>query len=349
MATTVEAKNPKQAPSLEDKESLVEYAKTVSHERARVEAKRLDEQITARQALLESVKPEHQARLVEQMSRIQNIVTTDVASTDARTVHLPPPTCISYQVLRPPFPATWFAHPLRTPTGPFHLTTSCVSIVTHQSLGLTAVSAEGILSEGAISIQAAIGDFFNARCQNIGTWFIGEGNRAYAGIGSLDNVGPPLPSPGYLSVEADLAMEGPVGWSNFMFPGDPGSGLGLVGFIGIGSMIVQTFDGPQKTLQETTDRFLLGSASATFPGSVDRKPTFTLRSMTFLPATSSSALRYTFLINGDLTAFRSTPIEHGGFPGFAHANLTTRDTPGPLQPGTPLKVKEIRVAICTWP
>lgn len=334
----------------DDKEALVEHAKSVSHERARVEAARLDQQITARQALLESIKPEQQARLVEQMNKIQMTAIADVASTEARTVHLPPPTCISYQVMRPPFPATWFAHPLRAPTGPFHLTTNCVNMFTSQRVGLTAVSAEGILSEGAISIQAAIGDFFNARCQRTGTWFIGEGNRAYAGIGSFDNTGPPLPSSGYISVEADLAMEGQVGWSNFLFPGEPGSGLGLVGFIGIGSMVVQTFDsGQNNTLQETTDRFLLGSASATFPGSVDRKPTFTLRTLTFLPATSNNVLRYSFLINGDLTAFRSTPIENGGYPGFAHANLTVRDTPGPLQPGTPLKVKEIRVAICTWP
>jgi len=350
MATTAEARNAKHPPHLEDKESLVEHAKNVSHERARVEAVHLDKEITARQALLESVKPDQQARLVEHMSKVMKTGVADAVSTHSPVVQLPPATCISYQVMRPPFPATWFAHPLRTPTGPFQLTVSCVNMFTQQNVGLTAVSAEGILSEGAISVQAAIGDFFNARCQRTGPWFLGEGNRAFAGIGSFDNVGPALPSPGFISVEADLAMEGQVGWSNFLFPGEPGSGLGLVGFLGIGSMIVQTFDpGNQNTTQEVTERFLLGSASATFPGSVDRKPTFTLRTMTWLPATMNSQLRYSFVISADLTAFRSTPIEGGGYPGFAHANLTVRDTPGPLQPGTPLKVKEIRTAICTWP
>ncbi|HET9950819.1 MAG TPA: hypothetical protein VFS09_03380, partial [Candidatus Eisenbacteria bacterium] len=186
-------------------------------------------------------------------------------------------------------------------------------------------------------------------CQNIGTWFIGEGNRAFAAMGMWADSGIALPSPGLMSVEVDLAMEGQVGWSNFLFPGEPGSGLGLVGFIGIGGLIFQTFNGTERTTQEASERFLLGSASAHFPGDVDRKPTFTLSRMAFLSPTSSGTLQYAMAISADLTAFRSTPIEHGGYPGFAHANLTLPGTPGPLQPGTPLKVKEVRIAISLWP
>jgi hypothetical protein len=347
MPTVQEAKNAKRTTfSIEDKESLIEYAKEVSYERTRVEAQLLDEHITARQALVESMKPEQQARFAEHLKTLPRTTPAEVAAPAAREIGFPT-TCISYQVMRPPFTTNWWAQPSRA-GAPVRISTSCVSILTHQSLGLTAMSAEAIPSEGALSVQAAIGDFFNARCQNIGTWFIGEGNRAFAVFGQIADTGITLPSNGFMSVEVDLAMEGQVGWSNFMFPGEPGSGLGLVGFIGIGGLTFQTFDGTQQTLNQTSERFLLGSASAHFPGVVDRRPTFTLRQITFLPP-SSGTLKYAIAISADLTAFRSTPIEHGGFPGFAHANLTVPGTPGPLQPGTPLKVKEIRTAICLWP
>lgn len=350
MRTVDETKNAKSAQratfGIEDKESLIEHAMKVSQERTRLEALRLDEEIRARQALLESMKPEEQARLADHLKRIPRPATAEVAAA-ARQIDVHLPTCISYQVMRPPFTTNWWN--ATSPAGaPVRLSTSCVNVFTNQSLGLTAVSSEGIAAEGALSVQAAIGDFFNARCQNIGTWFIGEGNRAFAAIGTQADTGIVLPSPGFMSVEVDLAMEGPVGWSNFLFPGEPGSGLGLVGFIGIGGLIFQTFDGAGQTLQEASERFLLGSASAYFPGDVDRKPTFTLRQTAFL-APSSGTLRYALAISADLTAFRSTPIEHGGHPGFAHANLTLPGTPGPLQPGTPLRVKEVRTAVCLWP
>ena len=349
MPTVDEVKNAKEATfDFEDKEALIEHAYERSHERARVEALQLNEHVKARQALLESLKPEQQARLADHLKALPRIASAELPKSRG-DIFLP--TCISYQVLRPPFGTGWWVQPSRA-GAPARVQTSCVSIATHQPLGLTAVSAEGILSEGALSVQAAIGDFFNARCQNIGTWFIGEGNRAVAAMGLIADSGVALPSPGLMSIEVDLAMEGQVGWSNFVFPGEPSTGLGLVGFIGIAGLIFQTSNqtstGTQQTRQDTSDRFLLGSASAHFPGDVDRKPTFTLRQMAFLSPTTSGTLRYAFAISADLTAFRSTPIGNG-FPGFAHANLTVRETPGPLQPGTPLRVKEVRLAICLWP
>jgi hypothetical protein len=146
-------------------------------------------------------------------------------------------------------------------------------------------------------------------------------------------------------VEVDLAVEGSVGWSNFLFPGEPSSGLGPVAFIGIGGLVFQTLDGNGQTRQDATDRFLLGSASAHFPGQVDREPTFTLSQVAFL-SPSSTTLGYALAISADLTAFRSTPIDGGGYHGFAHANLSVPGTPGPLQPGTPLRVKEVRTYVC---
>jgi hypothetical protein len=349
MPTTEDVKQAKKGTAeFGNREALIEYAQTVSQEHARSEAMRLDEHITARQALLESVQPEQRARLVEHLKTHVNIPSGE-ANLEVKDVHLPPPFCISYQVMRPPFTTNWWSSPSRA-GAPVRLDKPCVNVFTQQPVGLTADSAEGVLSQGALSVQAAIGDFFNARCERSGTWFIGEANRAFAAIGQIADTGIALPSPGFMSVEVDLAMEGQVGWSNFLFPGEPSSGLGLVGFLGIGSLTFQTFDGNNSTLQDTYERFLLGSASAYFPGQVDRKPTFTLRQWTMLPPTAAgSTLRYAFSVSADLTAFRSTPIQNGGYPGFAHANLTVPGTPGPLQPGTPLKIKEVRTAVCLWP
>jgi len=345
MPTVDAVKSAKSATfNIEDKEALIEHSKKVSHERTRVEALQLDEQVKARQALLESMKPEEQARLAEQLKMLPRTALLDAPRVRG-DFNLP--TCISYQVMRPPFSTNWWGSPSRAGV-PVRLETTCVNAFTNASLGLTAVSEEAILSQGALSVQAAIGDFFNARCQRTGTWFIGEGNRAFAAMGLIADSGIALPSPGLMSVEVDLAMEGQVGWSNFLFPGEPGSGLGLVGFIGVGGLIFQTTNGAESTSQEASERFLLGSASAYFPGDVDRRSTFTLSQMAFLSPTSSGTLRYAIAISADLTAFRSTPIEGGGYPGFAHANLTVPGTPGPLQPGTPLKVKEVRAAICLW-
>lgn len=340
-----DAKNAKSATvNIEDKEALIEHAMKVSHERTRVEALQLDEQIKARHALLESMKPEEQARFAEHLKMLPRTAPMNAPRVRGEFFL---PTCISYQVMRPPFSTNWWGAPSRAGSL-VRLETKCINVFTHQSAGLTAMSSEAILSQGALSVQAAIGDFFNTRCQNIGTWFIGEGNRAFAAMGLIADSGIALPSPGLMSVEVDLAMEGQVGWSNFLFPGEPGSGLGLVGFIGVAGLTFQTFDNTQRTIQEASERFLLGSASAYFPGDVDRRPTFTLSQMAFLSPTATGTLRYALVISADLTAFRSTPIENGGYPGFAHANLTVPGTPGPLQPGTPLKVKEVRIAICTW-
>lgn len=345
MTTTQEAKRAKSpASGLDSPESLFEHAKKVSFERTRVEAMRLDEEVTARQALLESMKPEEQTRFTDHLKSLARTAPVEFATAAREVAHLP--SCISYQVMRPPFTTNWWALPSRAGT-PARFETRCVNVFTHQNVGLTAVSEEGVLSEGALSVQAAIGDFFNARCQNIGTWFIGEGNRAFAALGVQGDTGVALSSPGLMFVEVDLAMEGSVGWSNFLFPGEPSTGLGLVGFIGIGGLIFQTSDANGQTRQEATERFLLGSASAHFPGQVDRKPTFTLSQVAFL-SPSASTLRYALAISADLTAFRSTPIQNAGYPGFAHANLTVPGTPGPLQPGTPLRVKEVRTSVCVW-
>ena len=345
LSTVDETKKAQHATSgSEDRESLIEHAKKVSLERTRVEAMRRNEEITARQALLESMKPEQQTRFTDRLKSIARTAPLEFATAARREINLP--SCISYQVMRPPFTTDWWSAPSRAGS-PVRIETNCVNAFPQQRVGLTAVSAEGILSEGALSVQAAIGDFFNARCQRTGTWLIGDGNRAFAALGVQGDTGIALPSPGLMFVEVDFAMEGSVGWSNFLFPGEPSSGLGLVGFIGIGGLIFQTFDGNGQTRQEATERFLLGSASAYFPGQVDRKPTFTRSGVAFL-SPSTTTLRYALAISADLTAFRSTPIENAGYPGFAHANLTVPGTPGPLQPGTPLRVKEVRTSVCLW-
>jgi hypothetical protein len=350
MTTATETKTAKQTTfNLEDKEATLKHLNGVTHERARVEALNLKGEVEARHALVESLKPEQQGRLAEHLKTLAMIPPIGVALAEPQR-QIPLPSCISYQVLRPPFTTGWWAHPLRVGTGPFLLQSYCESIVTHQPLGLTAISAQGILSEGALSVQAAIGDFFNARCRPQDPWFIGEANTASAAMGLIADTGVQMPSSGFMSVEVDLAMEGQVGWSNFVFPGEPSTGLGLVGFLGIAGFLFQTTNmtanGKEDTLQDGSERFLLGSASAYFPGQVDRKPTFTMRHMALL-SPGTSTVKYAMAISADLTAFQSTPI-NGGFPGFAHANLTVRETPGPLQPGTPLKIKEIRTAICLW-
>lgn len=348
---TIEAKTTEPATfNIEDKESLIEHAKSVTHERARVEALRLKEQIAAQQTLVESIKPEDQARFAEHLKALPKIAPVEVPVAPRRDIHLP--SCISYQVVRPPFTTDWWAKPLRVTTGPFLDQIFCVSNTTGQQVGLTSMSAQGILSEGALSVQAAIGDFFNASCQGDERWFIGEGSRAFAAMGVVVDSGVQMPSPGFMTVEVDLAMEGPIGWSNFLFPGEPSTGLGLVGFLGIGGLTFQTTNetsnGLEGTRQDSSERFLLGSASAHFPGQVDRKPAFTLSAVAFLSPSAGTTVKYAMAISADLTAFRTTPTGNKGFPGFAHANLTVPGTPGPLQPGTPLRVKEVRTAICLW-
>ena len=193
MPTAAEVKQDKKGTAeFGNKEALIEHAKTVSHGHARAEAVQLDEQIKARQALLESIPPDQRSRLAEQLKSHAR-VTSGVANVGAKDVQLPPATCISYQVQRAPFTSWWSQEPRQ-------VTSSCVSILSGQNVGLTAVSEQDLASEGALSVQAAIGDFFIARCQPTGPWFIGEGNTAVSAIGQIADTGLVLPSTGLNSL-----------------------------------------------------------------------------------------------------------------------------------------------------
>jgi len=319
-----------------DKDALFERTKALLNEHSRAEASRLNDIITPRQAFLKSMKPDERARLFEHM-KAPLIPAAPVIRPDRQ---IPLPTCISYQVFRPPFTDWYQLEP--TVRGYF-----CVNSITHERLDLSAVSEQSIGSEGTLSVQAAIGEFINARCQSSQSdlsWPIGENNSAYASIGVIKDTGVVPPGPGFITVEVDLVLDGqPDGWTYFRFPGEPSSGLGLVGSIGIANMYFQVRDIPGDT--ETYERFLLGSASAYFPGALDVKPTFTLSRSAFLPVNGTSIV-YSIYLGVELTVFRSIPVQGGGYPGYVQANLTVPGTPRMLGPGTPLRVKEVRTSIC---
>lgn len=330
MATVQEAKR---SDVKLDKESLFEQAKTFLNEHARVEAARLNEDVTARQVLLKAMKPEERTRLFDHLKTARS----EAAPVIRRDFQLPLPTCIDYQVLRPPFTDWWAQEPRL-------IASQCVNSLTGQQLDLCAFSQQAIAAEGTLSVEAAIGDFFNARCQRTKSWFIGEANQATAAIGLTKDTGIVPTGPGFITVEVDLVLDGqPSGWTYFMFPGEPGSGLGLVGSLGIADLTLQVRD--VAGVRETYERFLLESASAYFPGDLDRKPSFTLSVNSFLPV-NNTAVAYSFAVSVELTAFRSVPVVNGGYPGYVQANLTVPGTPGMLGPGTPLRVKEVRTAIC---
>lgn len=314
-----------------DKKTLFEQGKSKLTEHARAEAARLNDVITTRQAILKTMKPEERVRLFEHLK-----APLSPAPIAGRGFQFPNLAVIDYQVLRPPFTGWWAQDSKR-------LSTSCVNALTQATLDLNAVSEEEIASDGTLSVEAAIGDFFNARCQPIvSPWFIGEANQATAAIGYIRDTGVVPTRPGFLNVQVDLALDGqPDGWTYFMFPGEPSSGLGLVGSLGIANLLLQVRD---VGSEETYERFLLGSASAFYPGDLNREPSFTLSLSSFLP-TNNTSVEYAFAVSVELTAFRSIPVQNGGYPGYVQANLTVPGTPGTLGPGTPLRVKEVRTSI----
>ena len=337
MQTAAQAKDPKlHNLRLEDKDSLIQHARGITRERSRMEALRLNEEITARQAILASVEPAERTRALQYLKTPGG----EMAVGPKPDRYLPPITCVDYQVQRPPY-ATYYAVPDSVQD------VSWRSSVSGGVVSIKGWSAEANAAAGALSIEAAIGEFFNAACDATEPWFIGEANRAEASMAFVRQSGVVLPTPPLLLISADFILEGaPSAWTYYMFPGEPSSGLGLVGFMGIATMALYGRTDSGFIIQDTYERFLLGSASATFPGEVDRKPSFTLSEAMVLPA-SSTPISYGLILSAELTAFRSIPIQNGGYPGYAQAKLTLPGTGAALGPSTPLKVTEIRASICT--
>lgn len=281
-----------------------------------------------RQALMTSLTPEQRERALQHL-KMPPIVTAAGAKPDRFTL---PIHVIDYQVLRPPF-AAYYAVPARYGI-------ACVT-AGHEA-GLNRQFAEGIAAEGALSIEAAIGEWFNVDCWAHGPWFIGEANQASAAMGLVHDNGQTFSSPVYLFVEADFVLEGtPSPWTYYMFPGEPSSGLGLVGVMGIANMVLYAVTENGTSTRETYDRFLLGSSSANFPPQVDVKTSFTLSQWIVIPP-SSTISRYLIHLEAEATAFRSIPVQGGGYPGYAQTNMTVPGSNAAMGPCNPLRVKEVR-------
>lgn len=322
-------------PKLEDKAFLIEHAAKIAELDVREETLRLKEDYEARHALMKTLKPAEQGRIAQHL--VQPPGTRVLPRPD---LIRPPSFCLEYQVLRPPFTALWGVPP--------RASVQCVNAQTGQPVGIRRWSQEGIGDQGALSIEAAIGEFIGVDCQPSGPWFIGEANQTNAVLGQFHYMGGPLTLPAQVTVEADLVLEGlPSAWTYLMVPGQPSSGLGLVGFLGVANLFLYGWNGTGVTVRNTYHRFLLGAASAFYPGEVDRDPSFTLsESISIRPNPNNPPLAYALLIRAELTAFRSVPTPGGGAPGYAQANLTVPGTPAALGQGTPLMVKEIRSSIC---
>jgi hypothetical protein len=156
--------------NLDDKESIIQHAKGVLKEHTRIEALRLNEEITMRQALMTSLTPEQRERALQHL-KMPTIVTAPAAKPDRVTL---PFSVIDYRVLRPPF-AAYYA----VPSPAYNV--ACVTA--GREAGLNRRFAEGVAAEGALSIEAAIGEWFNVECWPDGSWFIGEANQASAAMG----------------------------------------------------------------------------------------------------------------------------------------------------------------------
>jgi hypothetical protein len=333
-----------------DPESLFEHAKKVSDGFVKIEAKRLDEEITARHALIQGLKPEQRSRFLEHVKSIPAPAAGPAPTAGpalARELHIPPPTILEYLVLRPPYAGFW-DQPGRFISEP------CANSVGGPPVGVCRFTYEGRPADGVLSLEAAIGEFFNIDCvASRSPWFIGEACTARAAMGLIRNSGLVLNQQVLLTVEMDVVLDGqPSPWSYYMFPGEPETGLGLVGFLGIATLGLQAFPDTGNLSTETYERFLLGSASAYFPGQVDVKPSFTLRRSLLVPAntTTTNPLAYAFYFAGDLAAFRSIPASSQGNPGYAQANLAMPGSNAALGPSTPLKLAEVRsiISIPWW-
>ena len=318
--------------NMDDKESVIQHAKGVLKEHTRIEALRLNEEITMRQALMTSLTPEQRERALQQL-KMPPIVTAPAAKPDRFTL---PISVIDYRVLRPPF-AAYYA----VPSPAYNI--ACVTA--GREAGLNRRFAEGIAAEGALSIEAAIGEWFNVECWPDGSWFIGEANQASAAMGLIHDNGQTFSSPVYLFVEADFVLEGtPSPWTYYMFPGEPSSGLGLVGVMGIANMVLYAITDNETSTRGTYERFLLGSAAAYSPPQVDVKTSFTLSQWIVIPP-SSLISRYAIHLEAEATAFRSIPVQGGGYPGYAQTNMTVPGSKAAMGPCNPLKVKEVRASL----
>ena len=322
---------------LGDNESLIEHASSLTRERSRIEAVALHEDVTARQAVMASLEPKEQARFREYLKPH-----TMEAMPAPKPDRWPPFfTTVDYQVLHAPY-ATLTGVP--TPM----VATNCLNSVSPgQTVSIKRWSREGNAAQGALSIEAAVGEFFNVSCDALEPWFIGEANIADAALIQSRVSGITLNTAAYVFIGADFVLEGPASpWATYMFPGEPSSGLGLVGFLGVANLAAYYNDGSGTAVRSASERFLLGSASAFFPGEVDRKPNFTLSQLLVFPA--NAPIYYYLVLSAELTAFRTIPVQDGGYPGYAQANLTLPGSGAALGPSTPLKVSEIRASICTF-
>jgi hypothetical protein len=154
-----------------------------------------------------------------------------------------------------------------------------------------------------------------------------------------------VPSLTQLVVEVDYALEGPAQfWACFMIPGEAGGQLGLVGALGMANLSVSANIQGNQQGQQTYERFLLGSASAHFPGGqIELKQTFTLTTSLVIPG-GETLNWYQIYLDAHVSAFQSDGAL-GRYPGYAQSNLTLPGSGGSIGPSAPLKVKEIRTAL----
>jgi hypothetical protein len=354
MQSTKEAKNAKfesgdkQAsheftPELQ--KSLIEQAKTASEEHRRIEMARLKEDTDTRHALLTTLEPKEREHVAQALKARSAATVVQAPSTLALRPFPPqlaypvPIYAIDYQIMRPPFVPDGFQPASRH-------TQACYNIPNDTLSDLLLESRECVPELGALSLECAIGVVNHNSCGSGQTGLFGWWeNSASAFMTFLKIPRVRVPSLTQLLVEVDYAIEGPAQWwALFMIPGEPGNQLGLVGGLGMANMSVSAYIQNGQQVQKTYERFLLGSASAHFPGgAVDLTQTFTLRTSLAIPS-GEVLYWYQIYMDAHVSVFRSDGAP-GLYPGYAQVNLTLPGSGGAIGPSAPLKVKEIRTAL----
>ena len=322
---------PKHVLTPEIQESLIEQAKVASGKHLGIEAVRADEEIKARHEFLGSLEPTERDRLFEQLKARHGSIPTFPTAAFPLV-----PRTFYYQVMRPPFAPVWA---IPSPRHVLH----CYDVSKSQTSSLLHESSECIPDQGAFSLHVCLGRFNNVECRQALPWVIGEAIHAKAHMAFDRQMSMGISWETKLVVEVDYVVENPGPWACLMIPGVPASGLGLVGALGIANMSVTAMLTHAPVNQGTWDRFLMGSASAHFPGDLDLKQAFTLSTSVTIPG-GEYLNWYHIYMDAELTAFRSVPSTTS-FPGSVQANLTVPNTSGVIGSSAPLKVTEIRVTM----
>ena len=326
----------------EVQEALIEQATAAAEEHHRLEMDRVKKDIDTREAILTALEPkEHVAHALKgRMAEVHAASGLPMRPFPPQVAYPVPIDAIDYQIMRPPFTPYVFQPTSRS-------TQACFNVPSNTLSDVLLWSRECVPALGALSLECAIGVVNHQSCGfgQIGPLGLYE-NSASAFMTFLKQPGIRVPAPmTQLLVEVDYAIEGPAQWwALFMIPGEPGNQLGLVGGLGMANMSVSARIQNGQQLQRTYERFLLGSASAHFPGgSIDLNQTFTLRTSLVIPG-GDVLYWYQIYVDARVSVFRSDGAP-GLDPGFAQINLTLPGSGGGVGPSAPLKVKEIRTAL----